>query len=669
VTELRAECRDGQTFLTWRELSAQGRRYRIYRAEHALVSEADLARADYLGEVDDRSSRNQGRSLAAANERNWIIVEGAAPLDEDQGLFVYTVEGPARSGRLRAEQLDGTHAWYAVTSVQGSTEHRTLLPGSNASLVPVHEVAAPPRPVLQSRDANGELYAHWVGERDTPYQRALSPWPSRGFNYLFQPGTAPGPRGLVVTLHAAGQTYSQGWPNRFEVPPDVDILKLSDLVPYTGWSFWYGTHEALPGTPGSDTPVWNFTQQRILWTLDERVAALGAAHDPERVYVAGGSMGALGGMYLVNEYPERFAAAILRNGLFDLEASDYRNPFAFERIFGSFELGLRTLEGLPILQRTNASFMAALQPERDWPVLRTLNGRNDETVGWLSAVELFEGLARAGRPAVHYFDERTHNPNGYWRTIERALLARTFQTRRDRPSMRFDECSLDDDPGAGERTDGDEIGTINGYVEYDTETASRSETRLDFEVYLRAVGALDDAPGPRASAVLTPCRTGDFRPALDEAVHYTQWLRGELVDEHLLFADEYGRVRTPPVQLERAPRAVRFERGTPATSATLFVGAAPRPGEAAQVVLRGQPGADWTLFLRLGYPSGAGLNHALQGQLDERGLADLGVALPRLVPSGTRLLVRAQLDGRFTPFEAVQVQPSLRPPKPDVQQR
>lgn len=669
AAEIRAECRAGQTFLTWRESVAPGKRYRVYRAEHPLRSAQDLEQADLLGEVDDRSSRNQGRSLAAGAERNWIIVEGAEPLAADQGLFVYTVEGPALAPGLRLAARDVTHAYYAVTSVQGGSEERTLVAGVNATAAGVRESPAPPAPVLQASDATGQLFAHWVGERDTPYQRALSPWPSRGFNYVFQPGTAPGPHGLVIALHAAGQTYAQGWPNRFEVPQDVDLLKLSDLVPFTGWSFWYGTHEALPGAPSSGTRVWNFTQQRILWTLDERVAALGPAHDPERVYVAGGSMGALGGMYLVGEYPERFAAAILRNGLYDLAASDYRNPFAFEQIFGSFELGLETLTGLPILQRTNASFMAAYQPERDWPVIRTLNGRNDETVGWMSAVGLFAGLARAGRPAVHYFDERTHNPNGYWRTIERALLARTFQTRRDRPSLRFDECSLDDDAGDGTRSDGDTIGTINGYVDYDTGTASATQTRLDFEVYLRDVGALDDAPGPRASAVLTPCRTGPFRPARDEAVHYTQWLRGELVDEHLLFADEHGRVRTPPVQLERARREVRFERSTPASGASLFLGAAPRAGEAAQIVLRGQPGAAWTLFLRLTLPSGAWLSLALNGQLDDRGLADLALPLPRVVPDGSRLGARARIDGRLSPFQAVTVQGAFRRPKSGVQQR
>lgn len=664
VTGLQAEWRAGQTFITWRELSAPGKRYRVYRAEEPLLSSADLARADLLGEVDDESSRNQGRSLASVSEHNWVIAPGGAQLASDQGLFVYTVEGhlPAHP-RLRDRALD-PRAWYAVTSVQAGIENRTIAPGANASATGVREWPAPPEPVLQSSGPDGQLYAHWVGNRDTPYQRALAPWPSRGFNFLLQRGSAPGKHGLLLGLHAAGQTYSDGWPHRFEVPSDVDLLKPSDLVPYTSWSFWFGAQEDLPGVPGAHTRVWNFTQQRLAWTLDAAAALLGDRHDPERVYVVGGSMGAIGGMGLLSEYPERFAAALLRNGLYDLTATDYRNPGAFERLFGSLSLDLSTRDGLPILARTDASFMAAREPARDWPVIRTINGRNDETVGWMSAVRMMRGLAAAARPAVHYFDQRTHNPNGDWQPLERALIGRTCQVRRDRPSLRFDAFSLDDEPGDGTRTDGDLVGAVNAYLDYDPASASSSETRLDFEVFLRDVGVLDDSPGGAASVVLTPCRTGAFRPLPGEAVHFTQLAEGRLVDEHLLFADAYGRVRTPAVRLDHSNRACRFERGTPATRAELFLGAAPFAGEGAQVVLRGTPGAPWALFLRLAFPRApAGFSLVLQGVLDERGLADLTPAVPRMTPAGSTLAARALIGGRFSPLVTVTTQSDLRTPK------
>jgi pimeloyl-ACP methyl ester carboxylesterase len=649
-SEIRVLHRDGQTFVTWREIPGPAKRaYRVYRDARRIETNADLDGADFLGEVDDRSSRNQGRSLATGVEWGWILPGGGAPLAADQGLFVHTVE------------RDANRVHYAVTSVLAGNEERTLLSGVNATSSATFERVAPPQPVLQASAGGLELFAHWVGDRDTPRLPALSPWPSRGFNFVLQRGTASGARGLVLALHAAGQTYSQAWPQRFELPLDVDLLQLSDLNPYTSFDLWFGTQEDLPGPAGPGTRVWNYTQQRIAWTLDWVAAHLGAAHDPERVYVVGGSMGAIGGMYLVSEYPERFAAALLRNGLYDLRVDDYRNPALFALILGDLALGLATRAGIPILQRTDASFMAARDPATSWPVIRTINGRNDEVVGWSSAVGLYAGLARAKRAAVHYFDERQHSPDGYWRGLERALLARTCKTRRDRPSLRFDGCTLDDDPGDGTRADGDPVGTINAYLEYDPETARGSASELEFELCLRAKGALDDAPAARARARLTPCRTGAFAPAPDEAVLYSLRDGGVLVDEHLLFADAFGRLQTPPAPLARAPRVARFQRGTPEAVAPLFLGDAPLAGQALQAVVRGAPGEPWVLVLTLraaGALSGGSL--LLSGNVGAAGRSELAVPIPRAVPDGALLRGHARIADRASGNVTVRVQSRWR---------
>ena len=650
VRNIRAEHRAGQTFVTWREGTTAGTRYRVYRSSFRIDDDSDLGDAELLGEVDDRSSRNQGRSLASGDEHRWVISPGEGELAANEGLFVYTVE--------RAS----TRAYYAVTSVLEGREDKRIDTDENATDSRLEETPAPPQPVLQERDSSGELWAHWVSDRATPFMPALSPWPSSGFNFRFEPGSASGRRGLVLRLHSAGQTYSQGWPHRFEVQGDVDILALSDLQPYTSWSLWFGAQERLPDAPGPGTRVWNYTQQRIFWTLDWMRARLGTTHDPERVYVVGGSMGAIGAMWLATEAPERFAAVLCRNGLFDLRATDYRNPAGFEAVLGKFELGLLTRDGLPILDRTRANFMASLAPAEDWPVIRTVNGRNDETLGWSSAVGLMDGLARTHRPAVHYFDERIHNPLGYWVNLERTLLARTFQTRRDRPCLRFDDCSLDDDPGSGDRYDGDAIGTINGYLDYDVGTAAATGTGLDFDVFLRASGALDDAPSATGWAEMTPRRASPFSLAPGDLVRYTLTARGALVDEHVLIADKYGLVHTPRAPLERSPRHARFERWSPGPN-HLFIGAAPIPGDKLQVVVNGVPGAPWSLYLGWGDAKGApfsqeGVDYfAFRDVFGPAGLAQVWLKVPGSVPQGSWIWGRAFTAGRLWPRVGVQVQP------------
>jgi hypothetical protein len=203
--------------------------------------------------------------------------------------------------------------------------------------------------------------------------------------------------------------------------------------------------------------------------------------------------------------------------------------------------------------------MATLAPAADWPVLRTINGRADTRAGWASAVGLFEVLAETYRPGVHYFDEREHEPDGYWSPLERALIRRTCAVRRDRPSLRFGGCTLDEDAGDGSRTSGDPIGTLGGRVDYDPGTAASAFEHVRFDVFVRAEGELDDAQEAEGFAVLTPRRTGPFVPSPGERVRFTLWEGATLVAEHWLLADELGLVHTPPVPLATTRREARFE--------------------------------------------------------------------------------------------------------------
>jgi hypothetical protein len=646
ATQIAVAHHHGQTFVTWKEAAQAGVRYRVYRSASALQDAGDLAAADFLGEVDDRSSRNQGRSLATASEHGWIIVDGGAELPPWKGLFVYTAS---------VTQL----GFYAVTSVQAGVENLVVTPGTNATRNGISEGRVRPRPVLQSADALGSLYAHWVQDRDTPFQPALSQRASHGFNFRFEPGSAPGPHGLVLRLHAAGQTYAQGWPQRFETPPDVDILAPSDLYPHTSWTFWFGAHEELPGAPQGSTRVWNFTQQRLFWTLDWITGELGLAHDRERVYVVGGSMGAIGGLWLLDEQPGRFAAALLRNGLFDLEATDYRNPGIFRTLFGAPELDLPTRTGLSIWDRTDGTFMAARDPASDWPVIRTINGRMDETVGWSSAVSLYTALAEARRPAVHYFDEREHTPHGAWEPLERALLARTYAVRRDRPSLRFGACTLDDDAGDGQRLEGDLVGTINGYVDYDPELASATGDAVELDVFVRANGVLDDAPAASALATLTPRRTGPFALGPGSLVHFTLREGVVLKAERWLRADEHGLVTTPLVPLSTLRRTARFEHYVRPLAPALLVGGAPRAGDDVQIVAWGEPGTTWAVVVAAGDasgPTGAIGSLVEQGRFGAYGGRELRVPIPESVPGGTRIWARMLHGERWLPWTSVEVQ-------------
>jgi hypothetical protein len=658
ASEIAAVHRSGQTFVTWREAAQSGVIYRVYRATSPLASYADLAFAERLGEVDDKSSHNTERSLVEHGERTWVIAPGGAPLAVDQGLFVYTVES------------DAPAAYYAVTAVRGGVEGSGLTSGWNATELPLTELCAPPEPVLQAVTSTRETWSHWVGNRATPFQPALSLTPSHGFDFCFEYGKALGPRGLLLRLHAAGGTYAQGWPPRGIVPADTDVLALSDLHSITHYTFWFGAHERFPFAPLPDTHVWSYTEDRVQWTLEWARAHLGAGLDPERVSVAGSSLGAIGGMYLVEEHPELFSAALLRNGNYDLAAGDLADTSVFEKLYGPFALDLPMRSGQPVLARTNARTMALLAPGADWPMIRTINGRQDTRVGWASAVTLYTGLAETWRPSADYFDNRTHSPKGYWSTLERALVKRTCAARRDRPLLCFSACSCDDDPGDGARTSGDTVGTIGGRVDFDALHATASALELDYSVYLRAEGALDDAGVATGFAVLTPRRTGAFAPAPGEVVHFTLSSGSTLVDEHWLTADELGLVHTPPVPLSLTPRTARFVReelGACHSRGGLVLGRAPLPGDELQALVNGRAGESFELVLLPGGEHGPLAGPAescstrVTGRCDARGRADVRVELGAAVPAGTWLWGRARVGGAWSPWSTAIVQSGRGP--------
>src|SRR5262249_30245216 len=161
---------------------------------------------------------------------------------------------------------------------------------------------------------------------------------------------------------------------------------------------------------------------------------------------------------------------------------------------------------------------AHLDPARDWPLVRTIDGKADTRVGWRSAVTLYAALRDTWRPSAGYFDERAHAQRGHWSPLERKLVERTCRERLDRPSLCVTRCSLDDDPGDGTRSLGATYGTIGGTVEVDPLTAAATADSVRFDLYLRAQGALDDAHAGTALAELTPRRTAPFALAPGENV-------------------------------------------------------------------------------------------------------------------------------------------------------
>ena len=634
VDGLIANSRNGQTFLTWNELANPNTKYRIYRSPVPINTVNRLQASDFLGEVDNVSSWNERRSIAEGVPHNWVIQSGDPELAEFTGLFVAAIEVAG-------------DAWFAVTTLQGGVEDRTLVLGENATVTPTQEIPAPTQAILQASISDTEIWAHWTSDRDTLHTPHQSLWSSRGHNFRISRGSDSGSHGLLVRLHAKGGHYFSAWPHYPEVPDNVDILSLDGPVRgpessrkwYTVFNF--GTHASFPEPATSGEVIDTFAMRRAFWSLNWTQQYLGASSDPGRVYLAGGSAGAIGSIILASEQPERFAAILCRKGLFDFSAPDIQNQSYSEELFGPIAWNLPTDNGIPVFDRLNTSTFTQFNPSTRWPFIRTISGRNDSVVGWFSTWNLYAGLTVAGRSAAHYFDQSEHGPDGFWiENLQNDLIGRTFEHRSDIPSLAFSDFTLDGNPGDGQPSDGDAIGNLGGSIEFNPETATETSSQLAFDVYLRSEGAADDAQQSGSRVRLTPRAAGNFQPDSNQFIRFTLRDSGELVDEHLLFPDAKGLFTTPPSPILTQPRVARFHITERPSSPTLFVGDSPMIGEKAQAAIFGDAGKLWTLawsfssaywetpwgVLRLGNP----WHIARTGRLGVYEVASIFIDIPEL---------------------------------------
>ena len=153
ATRLTASHRSGQTFLIWPESNSSDR-YHVYR-HTAPITINNLSNATQLterwGPLDSDTSSNKHRMDNVP--ANFIIDELGAPLSDNTGLFVYTLQD-GESGP----------AYYAVTTVNGGNDNNQIIANGNTLTALVNESVATPRPVFTAskNGGKGRLYTQYM---------------------------------------------------------------------------------------------------------------------------------------------------------------------------------------------------------------------------------------------------------------------------------------------------------------------------------------------------------------------------------------------------------------------------------------------------------------------------------------------------------------------------
>ncbi len=349
-TDLVANHRSGQTFLTWTQsVDADVVRYRVYRHDQPIDA-TNLASAELISDAWMNSSRfysdQRIRPDLTWETRyfdRYVIENGGPELSATTELLVWT---------LAEEDFGGGSTgtgYYAVTSVNDLGEENVADFTSANATGSVNENIATAQPVLGTLNLDGlvEVYIHYLDLRSynptllapnehnewfgfDPLQADVQN--ARQYAVIF---TLIVPNGtactegitefpLVLSLHGHGGQRAR--PLTFDPEPTwCAAYRLRPLDVVNTW--WFGharDHDYRTGieVPTTET-IANFTEEWVLDCVDaiRHDPVHGPKIDPERTFVLGHSMGGSGALAFALRYGAVFAAAHASQPMTDYETS------------------------------------------------------------------------------------------------------------------------------------------------------------------------------------------------------------------------------------------------------------------------------------------------------------------------------------------------------------
>lgn len=506
--------RDGQTFLTWSESGEE--LFSIHRSDAPLQALGNLRDDNRLAIVPASSSRNAHASTVEKRDIYYVIEAGEPPLDSSTGLLVHTA-------------VESDIAYYAVATCTADGKILAWL----GSVGPVEEHVDLPRPVLQSEERVREHvrahYVHWAPHVDTWAAQALCNRPHFAFDFVVWEPVEPVVEGAALfALHGGGGTYVNAVPP--PTHPQLTVVCPESLIPGDlpevdrTWDAWYGYNESVgTGQPLSEGVNNDYTTRRLRW-MAEWLIDSHPNIDSHRLFLRGSSMGGVGTVFSAIMLRDVFAGGLAIVPRFDYGAEDvFLESFeTFGTRWGAVGDNLLTSDGMGIFDRLDAGYLARSYPDWDFAPVWTFNGRNDTAVGWSEKIPFYETMNDTRHGWAFFWDLRAHGgqypypkewrENGWEDLILDWLIA---NVRLDQSYPAFSNCSIDHDSGDGDVNDGDPIGTINGYLQWDPTSIEDSEYRWSIVLSLHP-----DAPGSKCTVDVTPRRLQTFAPSPGMSFQY-----------------------------------------------------------------------------------------------------------------------------------------------------
>jgi pimeloyl-ACP methyl ester carboxylesterase len=570
VTGVAAVHREGQTFVTWQEVTPpppvkttmkeledltknlnETRRisYRVYRASQPITRVSDAVLVGERGPLSGWNAGHYGRGGQSDPAVRFVIRDGGEPLSSGTGLFVHQSAAPGP-------------AYYAVTAVVAGKEAPVVTNVNRAG--PVEETVAAGTPVFQ-RTESARGFNHVEGPITLQFYVRWEPpgnasRPGQPFDYLvaIPPGVKyPAPVGLHMHEWGGSMYGLYGWWFNAE---KGSVLVASNQEPY---DWWTGYHEQYYGPRPAGNQPWKggvvrpYTQTRLLSFVDWLSTRM--SFDRSRMFAGGSSMGGSGALMMAIRHPERIAWAIGWVGVHvPRDSPQFRS--SYELVWGPPEWNVKFEDGTPVWDYFDDAQYVLRHRAEDMGFITFSNGKNDGAIGWSQAVKLVRALQEARQPHLFTWGQGGHN--------ERARMPDSGGERVNPLDLKIDQSlpaftkgSLDNALGDGEPSTGDPGGQINQALAWSPESIRDEKDR--WTIVLRLT---EGAPVSVATADVTPRRLQQFKVRTGERVQWTNEIGGRVVQSGDVDVDQWGLILLPQVQIAKNGSRVTVRRGTLGTS-------------------------------------------------------------------------------------------------------
>lgn len=449
-------CRGGQLFLHWSDTTTDVDHYHVYRSSHPIdssnISKAELlADSVMVGSAKDRIATYIAESKNEPDPNIGLRINDLGPtLDPRDGLLVQTV---TQQGKY----------YYAVVAVKsGDIEDNNIVAGYNSLAKPLAVAPGESIPVVEEDSAvngSGLMYPYkkYIFFRNSnECQRDGEPTKfcvTLPYNY-----DASKKYQTLLSLHAYGGYYCPiTWWDTIAIAP-------CDITPYLNtsdqYSWWYGWCDHYPDvTQGT---VVNYTENLLLhllqWTKQK------FAVDENRMFVGGGSMGGTGAVSFGLRHPEIFAgvaAAVpqVNPGLAGIGWSQDRT----KTIWGQLPANLPTSDGMGVWDRMNMTKFVS-EHQEDLPFLKVQNSKNDDTLLWFQIPDFYRCLDAACHGFIAAWGQGGHGNSSFGLPPEYLGFDIYSKIRKNLSYVAISKSSANDNPGNGDKLDGDSSGQMNaGY--------------------------------------------------------------------------------------------------------------------------------------------------------------------------------------------------------------